>query len=306
MSTHDPDRRGVLLAMGAATLGLGATAAAPAHAEPASHRRHRPHRRIPADQISIQLYSLREQLAADLDGTLAALAGMGFTQVEHAGFVDRTAAEFKASLDAVGIRATSGHSAIPQPFDPAAWNTSLQDARTLGSRFVVHPMHGLDDTGAPIRDEASWRAFARDLNRAGRMAAAAGVQLGYHNHHWEFLPLLDNRSKRPFDILVEQTDRRYVHFELDLFWVVRAAQDPVDLLNRLRGRVRQFHCKDINQAGTFEDLGLGFIDFPRIFRAHTPAQFIIERDDAGVAPRTTAQALQTARTGFDYLASVQY
>lgn len=260
-----------------------------------------------ADQVSIQLYSLRDQLAADLEGTLAELAGMGYTQVECAGFSGLGATEFKAVLDGLGLHATSGHVAIPQPFDRDAWEESLQDALTLGSEYVVHPLFGYDtDTGEITRDETSWLAFAEDLNRAGRQAQEVGLRLGYHNHNWEFLPLIDDRSRTPYDILIENTDRRYVHFEVDLFWVVRAARDPVALLRRLRGRAPQLHCKDLNQPGGYEDLGLGFIDFPQILRAHRASQYIVERDDAGTPPRTPDQALQTARTGFDYLTSLSF
>ena len=87
--------------------------------------------RVPPGKISIQLYTLRDQLAADFTGTLAALAEIGYRRVEHAGFVGRSVTEFKAALDAVGIWASSGHVGIPQPFDATAWQASLQDALTL-------------------------------------------------------------------------------------------------------------------------------------------------------------------------------
>src|SRR5690348_9676668 len=99
-------------AAGAAAIGTGAIAASPAEA---TGRGGHPSR-IPRDQISVQLYTLRNQLAIDLDGTLAELAEIGYTRIEHAGFVGRTAAEFRAALDRAGLRATSGHVGIPQPF----------------------------------------------------------------------------------------------------------------------------------------------------------------------------------------------
>ena len=140
---------------------------------------------IPRERISIQLYTLRDQLAIDLQGTLEALSEIGYRRVEHAGFVGRTATEFKAALDAAGLRATSGHMSIPQPFDAAAWSAALQDALTVGSRYIVHPYFGVDSDGV-IRDSATWEAFARDLNTAGRMARQVGLRFGYHNHNQEF------------------------------------------------------------------------------------------------------------------------
>ena len=115
--------------------------------------------RVPRDQISIQLFTLRDQLAIDFEGTIAALHEIGYTRVEHAGFVGRTVTDFKAVLDANGIVATSGHVLIPQPFDAAAWSASLADANTLGSTYIVHPFFGIDfATGEVTRTTAPWRA----------------------------------------------------------------------------------------------------------------------------------------------------
>jgi sugar phosphate isomerase/epimerase len=263
--------------------------------------------RVPPDRISIQLYTLRDQLAADLEGTLRALRQIGYRRVEHAGFHGRTAAQFKAALDAAGLRATSGHVLIPQPFNAAAWSASLQDARTLRSTYIVHPFFGIDfGTGAVTRDRATWAAFARDMNRAGRMARDAGLRLGYHNHNWEFFRLTDDPSRTAFDVLIEETDPRYVHFELDLFWAFRGAHDPVDILERIDGRVLQYHVKDMNQAGSFADVGDGLIDFARIFREQEVAEYIVERDDAGSPPRTPPQALDTARVSYQYLINLRF
>ena len=157
-----------------------------------------------------------------------------------------------------------------------------------------------------MRDKATWAAFAHDMNRAGRMAREVGLRLGYHNHNWEFFRLTDDPSMTAYDVLIEETDPRYVHFEMDLFWVIRGARDPVDLLRRLDGRVRQYHVKDLNQAGSFADPGQGLIDFPRIFRAQQVDEYIVERDDAGSPPRTPADALVTAEVGYNFLRTVRF
>ena len=256
-------RRGFLrtAAATAAVVGTSGALAAPALAREGSGGSGGRHR-VPPDQISIQLFTLRDQLAIDLEGTLATLAEIGYTRVEHAGFVGRTVQEFKAALDAAGLRATSGHVLIPQPFDPAAWSASLADANTLGSRFIVNPFFGINfGTGEVVRETAPWQAFARDLNRAGRMARDAGLKLGYHNHNWEFFRLTDDPSRTAYDVLTDTTDPDLVHLELDLFWATRGARDPVDLIRQNRGRVLQDHVKDMNQAGSFEDPGQGLIDF---------------------------------------------
>ena len=308
-------RRRFLTAAGAtaAVAGVPGAVATVAAAHDGEGRRRRGANRVPRERISIQLYTLRDQLAVDFEGTLRTLGAIGYRRVEHAGFVGRTVQEFKAALDAAGLRATSGHVAIPQPFDAAAWRARLNEALILESRYIVHPNFGLNLTppGSTVRDSATWRAFARDLNQAGRMARRVGLRLGYHNHNWEFLPLTDRPSRTGFDVLVEATDPRYVHFQLDLFWVWRGAHDPVDLLRRIDGRVRQYHVKDMdlglpipslpNLAFDFADPGHGLIDFARIFRTHHAQEYIVERDDAGTPPRTPAHALDTARNGYRYL-----
>jgi sugar phosphate isomerase/epimerase len=304
-------RRGFLrtAAATAAVVGASGALAAPALASDAGAKG-RGRDRVPPGQISIQLYTLRDQLAIDLEGTLQALGDIGYTRVEHAGFVGRTVEEFKAALDAAGLRATSGHVPIPQPFDPAAWSASLADANTLGSKFIVHPFFGIDfATGEVVRTTAPWRAFARDLNRAGRMARAAGLKLGYHNHNWEFFRLTDNPSRTAYDVLTEVTDPDLVHLQLDLFWAIRGARDPVDLIRQNKGRVLQYHVKDLNQAGSFADPGEGLIDFARIFRHSDEAgvrEYIVERDDAGTPPREPADALDTARVGYQFLRTVRF
>jgi sugar phosphate isomerase/epimerase len=303
-------RRGFLrtAAATAAAVGTSAALATPALAQGSGERKDQG--RVRPDQISIQLFTLRNQLAIDFEGTIAALADIGYTKVEHAGFVGRTVQEFKAVLDANGIVSTSGHVLIPQPFNAAAWSASLADANTLGSTYIVHPFFGINfATGEVTRTTAPWRAFARDMNRAGRMARNAGLKLGYHNHNWEFFRLTDDPSRTAYDVLTDETDPDLVHLELDLFWATRGARDPVDLIEANKGRVLQYHVKDMNQAGSFEDPGQGLLDFPRIFEHSKTAgvdEYIVERDDAGSPPRSPADALTTARVGYEFLVAVRF
>jgi len=264
--------------------------------------------RVPRDTISVQLYTLRNQLAIDLDASLAQLREIGYTRVEHAGFVGRTAAQFRAALDTAGIRATSGHVGIPQPFDPDVWERALEDANIVGNHYIVHPYFGADATGRPIRDGAVYRAFAADLNKAGKLAGRAGLDFGYHNHHNEFARQ-DGGSLTGYDILTSETDPALVHLEVDLFWAFRGAHDPVDLIKQHRGRIRQVHVKDLDTAASFADPGAGLIDFGRVFEHAREAglvEYIVERDDAGSPPRTPADALVTAEIGYDYLANLRF
>ena len=147
------------------------------------------------------------------------------------------------------------------------------------------------------------------------MAHDAGLGFGLHNHFWEFLPLKDSPQVGS-DILIAETDPRYVHFEVDLFWAWFGHHDPAQLVTFVQDRISQFHVKDMillpdgatppvpGAPYTFADPGTGIIDFNRIFAAKTasPArtEYIIERDDAGAA------ALNTAEVGFRFLKHIRF
>jgi sugar phosphate isomerase/epimerase len=287
----------------AAAAGAASTIAVPGVAEAGGGSLHR----VPRGQISVQLYTLRNQLNIDLEASLAELAEIGYTRVEHAGFVGRTAAQFRAALNNAGLRATSGHVGIPQPFNADTWKRALEDAAIVGNKYIVHPYFGAGPTG-PIRDAAVYRAFARDLDKAGELARRAGLSFGYHNHQNEFFRQ-SGTTVTGFDIITGDTDPRNVHLEVDLFWAFRGASDPVDLIRKHRGRIKQVHVKDLNENGGFTDPGAGLIDFGRIFERSREAglvEYIVERDDAGSPPRTPADALVTAKVGYDYLAGLRF
>ncbi|HKW82431.1 MAG TPA: sugar phosphate isomerase/epimerase, partial [Burkholderiaceae bacterium] len=258
----------------------------------------------------IQLYTLRE---LPLQTTLEGLAAIGYRKVEHAGFGNLTAAGFRAALQQAGLRASSGHQAIPQPWDDSAWYQQVADAVTVGQQSIVTPLSPItffpsDGDLSKIKGlttVAAWQKYAQDLNRAGAIARSAGLRFGFHNHFWEFAALDDDSPKVGYDILLAETDPRLVHFEVDLYWAWFAHRDPVQLLAYAGDRIRQFHVKDmryVDRKPTFADAGTGVIDFARIFDAAgrtSEHEYIIERDDAGTT------ALSTARVGYDFLSRIR-
>lgn len=256
-----------------------------------------PHTRsVDPEQISIQLYTLRDALQADLTGTLQALSAIGYRRVEHAGFHGRHAAELRLILDDLGLWANSGHQHIPQPFDGSAWAVSLQEANVLGATDIVEP-------AGPYMERSidRWRGFAGDLNLAAERARAAGLRLGYHNHAFEWLTLDDGVSTA-WDVLTTETDPGLVHFELDVFWAFRGGRDPVALLEEHAGRITQLHVKDA--GGDWEsgvaDPGQGVIRFDRIFAAAPDVRdFIVEHDEP-------TDPLETARLGYELLSTLVF
>jgi sugar phosphate isomerase/epimerase len=289
----DLERRALLRGAALTAMGIGAAVALPGTASAGTwsgrpgHGHGHGNGHVPRNAISIQLYSLRSMMAADLEGTLAALAEIGYRKVEPAGFHGRTAKQFRAILDRYGLTASSGHVGVSDH-----WQADLEDAVTLGQRFIVHPY-------ANFATADEWRRFADQLESAGAAARAAGLRLGYHNHNHEFKAL--PTGEVPYDIITA-TDPGLVHLEVDLYWAVVAGVDPVKLFQAHRGRVKQFHVKDRGPDGSFADLGTGNIDFPRIFSHGHEAgviEYVVERD-------SEPHPIETARVGYNYLRTVRF
>ncbi|MEV4803964.1 sugar phosphate isomerase/epimerase [Nonomuraea sp. NPDC049421] len=298
---YGPSRRSLL----AAGLGLGAAAVAagsPAAAAVTNphHPQHPRGEKVPPGKISIQLYTLRDDLAQDYDATLRYVARAGYPKVELAlGYFGRTARQLRRFLDGLGVRATSSHDGISA--DDAALNTKIENALTLGQKYMVVPYlasNSLDE----------WKGWAERMNVEARAARSAGLRYGYHNHAHEFTTDLGG-GVTPWDVLTSELDPRLVHLEIDIYWAVtggvgRGASDPVkfaiDVIRRAPQRVLQYHVKDRHLDGDMADLGTGTIDFRRVFRAHRVEEYIVENDTPDVTPR------QTAEVGYRYLRKLRY
>ncbi len=281
-------RRSMLRGAAGAALAVGAAGALPgvASAEGAAHGGHWG-LRVPKSKISIQLYTLRSVLEVDLEGTLDALADIGYRKVELASTYGRTAKEFRKLLDRRHIKATSTHVGIDGDLDQA-----IADAKILGNKRS-------NVAWANFPTIAEWKTFADQLEAAGKAYRRAGIGFGYHNHNQEFA-LVD--GVRPYDVLTGRTTRRNVSFEMDLYWVVTGGADPVREFYKIAGRVKQYHVKDRAPDGGFADLGEGTIDFRRIFRANRPLEveeYIVENDQP-------VDPLKCAETGYNYLANLRF
>jgi sugar phosphate isomerase/epimerase len=293
---YGPSRRSLL----AAGLGLGAAAFAAASPAAAATPHHHGRDRIPRDQISIQLWTVRDDLAQNYDATLAYLAEIGYPKVELAlGYFGRTAQQLRQFLDGLGIKSTSSHDGISP--DDAALETKINNALTLGQTYMVVPY--LNSTS---KDE--WKAWAERMNVEAQAARSAGLRYGYHNHAHEFTIDFGDGTT-PWDVLTAELDPRLVHLEIDIYWAVtggvgRGVADPVrftlDVIRRAPQRVLQFHVKDRHLDGDMADLGTGTIDFRRIFDKHRVREYIVENDTPDVTPR------QTAEVGYRYLRKLRF
>ena len=223
--------------------------------------------------LSVQLYSVREPLAADLPATLDRLAAIGFTTVELFGFVDLADA-YRAALPASGLRAPSAHARLLGPQGDATVDEILDTAASLGVETVIDPF--VDPTRWTTADDVA--RIADELNALVDSADARGLVLGYHNHAFEFENRVDGRSA--FEHLASLLDPRMV-LELDTYWAAVGGDDPVEVLGRLGDQVRFLHVKDGPiSADTQEQLpaGEGAMDVPAILAAAPQALPVLEFD----------------------------
>ncbi len=197
-------------------------------------------------QITVQLYSVREQAAADYEGTLRAIAAMGFGHVEPAGFPGSSVEKAAKLFKELGLKAPSAHTALPVG---ANQNAILEAALTMGHRYLI--------TGCPPDFKKNFasadaiKATAELYCEAADFVAPHGLQVGYHNHDWD---LLSVEGRPGYQYFLENTPAT-VLWEADLFWVAKAGLDPVRFVQEIGVRGKVLHFKDgvINASDTFTE-----------------------------------------------------
>lgn len=208
------------------------------------------------DNIGLQLYSLRTEMAADFEGTLEQLAELGFKEMEFAGYHGRTPAQVRQILDNLGMTSPAAHIGLNLVRD--SLDEMIESAATLGQKYIVVP-----SVPGNERTLDHYQRHAETFNRAGERAKEAGIVMGYHNHSFEFEQ--QDEGKIGYDYLLNFCEADLVKFELDLFWAVNGGVDPISLVQENPGRFTMLHVKDMSTAGTMVDVGRGVIDFAEIF-----------------------------------------
>ncbi len=224
--------------------------------------------------IGIQLYTLRDALGKDAPGTLKAVAAAGYKQVELYGFPNCQPL-IDGAKDA-GLAIRSAHfewDSVVNPKDEGMsdFKKTLDRAKEIGLTDLVIPY--LQEGNRRTLDD--YKKVAENANKAAALAKAAGIQLAYHNHAFEFQP--KEGGKTGYDIFIEEFSPE-MHFEIDVFWVKVGGHEPADLIGKLAGRVSQLHLKDL-KAGlklpefgsvpqdAFKELGNGIIPMEPILAA---------------------------------------
>jgi len=275
--------------------------------------------------VGLQLYSVADDLVKDFEGTMRKIAEIGYREIEAAGEAGgghgvKQIADLGKSL---GLSLRSTHTSVPELQHAA--DRIFQEAHDNGLKYVVcaapwakdpskikpldpkDPLFKLAGKFAPFVNILNnltlddWKWMVDLFNHLGEKAKAAGLTFAYHNHNFEFKKL---DGVLPYDLLVENTDPKYVSFELDCGWMVSAGFDPVAYLEKHPQRYRLLHIKDLAKdqpAGGIRttEIGSGTIDWKAIFHAAKEASvtgYYVEQE-----PPYERPPLESARISYDYL-----
>lgn len=248
--------------------------------------------------IGIQLYTLRNEIEEmGVEEVLKKVAAAGYKWIEPFGYEDRkflkkTPAEFKQICADLGMTVPSVHSITEVSSDGgkddivSQMKTSAEDAIAIGAKYIVWAYLTPDERTSMDdykRHIATWNQF-------GEICKDAGIQFSYHNHDFEFMKF-EGESEFPYELIMRETDHDNVKFEMDLFWVSIAGQDPVEWFKKDPGRFHLWHVKDLvkqedkyvvdGQDRFFAPVGEGIIDFKKIFNERKTSgmnYFFVEQD----------------------------
>lgn len=251
--------------------------------------------------VGVQLYSIRDYMKKDPIDGLKKLAEMGYTNVEHANYIDRkfygySAKEFRKILDDFGLKMPSGHTVMGKPhWDEGKgeftdlWKQTVEDAAICGQKYVISPW--LDVALRKNFDDL--KRYMEVFNKSGELCQKSGMKFGYHNHDFEFSLKLS--SVKVYDIMLQNTDPNLVAQQLDIGNMYGGGGRAADLLKQYPGRFELMHVKDEikseTEHGGWESaiLGTGVIGVKEIIdmgkKSGGTTQFIIEQESyQGKAP----------------------
>ena len=218
-------------------------------------------------ELSLQLYSFREDISKDYDATIQKTAEMGFTSVEAAGygngkFYGKTPTEFRQDVERTGMTLLSSHTtralsekelkSKDMSESLAWWDECIEAHKIAGAKYIVAPSMPVPKT---LADLQTWCDY---YNAIGKRCKEKGLSFGYHNHAFEFTKI---EEVMMYDFLVEHTLPEFVFFQMDVYWTVMGRQSPVDYFHKYPGRFELLHIKDNKELGQS-----GMVGFDAIFK----------------------------------------
>ena len=247
--------------------------------------------------IGLQLYTVRDAMQQDPNGTLTKVAQIGYNSVEGATytgtekFYGMDPKTFAGVLKQNNLIMPSSHYRLGEEKTNGAdtqgtmlhdWDRAVDDAATVGVKYMVCAYLSEEERGGIDH----YKQLAEQFNKAGERCKKANIQFCYHNHDFEFAA---QNGQLPYDVLLNNTDKDLVKMEIDLYWVTKAGHDPIELFNQHPGRFPLWHVKDMDNTSKhdFTEVGNGVIDFKKIFAKADKAglkYFFVEQDKCPGSP----------------------
>ena len=239
------------------------------------------------EKIGVQVYSVRNELDKDFNGTIKNLSDIGFSYLELYDYLEgkiknNSVKDINRILSTNNIKASSLHvkTGAGTPEQNATminnWEKVVADAKEMKLEYIVCAY--LDEPERQHIDD--YKRVADLFNKSAEVCKQYGIQFAYHNHDFEFIPL---NNEVPYDVLLAQTDKELVKMELDLYWITKVGQDPIAYFKKYPGRFPLWHVKDIskNEEQYFTEVGNGSIDWTQIFQHADVSgmkKFFVEQD----------------------------
>lgn len=242
--------------------------------------------------IGVQLYTVRSLMQEDFAGTIERVARIGYKELEFAGYFDHSPSDVRTLIDGLGLTAPAVHVGIGSLRSDL--DAVIESATIIGHRYIVCPYLNEDE-----RTLDHYKQHAEFFNTVGEACKAAGVQLAYHNHDFEFF---ETDGVLPYDVLLAETDSALVQMELDLYWIKKAGYDARAYFEAHPGRFPLCHVKDMTADGEMTSVGSGEIDFGAIFAVSAEAgleHYFVEHD-------FPADPMQSITDGYAHVAALRF
>lgn len=259
------------------------------------------------DNLGIQMWSLRDIAKTDMKAALDLVKGYGIKEIETAGLGDLTLEQYIAEMKSRGLSAIGTHAGYEALKKDLPGLIAI--AKGLGAKYIICPWipHGKEGFTEELAHQV-----AADFNAWGKICREAGIKLGLHPHGFEFVQTKAGNGETMFDLIARETDRENLCFEMDVFWVFHAGQDPVKLLKKYGDRWALLHVKDIRKGAVTGlstgsapptdnvPVGTGQIDWPSVLRTAQDVgvkHYLIEDE--------TPSALQSIPSSLKYLRALK-
>jgi sugar phosphate isomerase/epimerase len=258
-------------------------------------------------KIGLQLFSLRDDMAKDPEGTLRQTAGMGYSFIETYGYRDgkffgKSPKEFSDFVSSLGMKMTSSHTGFDVYANdtPAAWDAvkkNMEDTKAAGSKWIVQAGY----PGARYTKLDEVKKLADTFNRVGELAKTFGLKFAYHNHREEFRAV---ENQIPYQLYLERTEKSLMAFQMDIGHVANEMADYRMYLKLYPGRFGCIHIRDtdvITKVAT--EMGRGHVALEDVFNLFANAgveDYYVEQEEYNYTP------LESVKMCYDYLAAAQY